>query len=114
MGNYAKRRLGQLSYKEKMDIVENVLVKLASQKDTAHKFRVTPHLVYSLVLKTRKNKSFLKELREKEEVKEEKREKVADAAIQMIEAKKSILKTETIKAMVMKSSAYKVTNSFVR
>ena len=68
---YAKKKLHRLSYLDKLKIVHNVLVNKETQKDTAKTFRVTPILVSTLILKVKKNPTFLEELKFEIESKQE-------------------------------------------
>ena len=77
---YAKKRLNQLTYLDKLKIVHSVNVNLESQKDTAKMFRVSHHLVSTLIMKVKKNPKFIEELRFEMEDKQSKVEKIKEAA----------------------------------
>ena len=78
---YARKKLHQLTYYDKLNIIHNVMVNNISQKDTAKAFRVSHHLVSSLYVKVKKNPKFLEELKFEMQDKQAKVERIKDAAV---------------------------------
>ena len=60
----ARRKLCELNFPEKLDIVYRVCIKFQPVKDVAYLFRVSVAVVRSLVRKSEKNLSFLSDIDE--------------------------------------------------
>ena len=84
-----KRRYHQLSHPDMINIVHNVLVLKESWEDTIRMHRVSRATLQFLLRKVKKNPKYFKEVQAKEKKKEERVEKVIDAA-------QDILKQQTI------------------
>ena len=97
---YAKKKLHQFSYLDKLKIVHNVLVNKETQKDTAKTFRVTNILVSRLILQVKKNPKFLDELKFEIESKQEKTDRIKRAAFKILEKNKEIYKSDEVKALL--------------
>jgi hypothetical protein len=59
---WSKRKMCQLTTKEKISIVHAVVIKLGSNSEVAGKYQVKADLVSRLVCRSKKNKAFMAEL----------------------------------------------------
>ncbi len=79
-----KRRRHELPINERVDIVHEVVVGLASQKEVAESHNISPLLISQLVRGAKKSRKFFDELRAKETAGDEKKKALIFASKQIL------------------------------
>ena len=110
----ASRKLCELSFPEKLDIVYRVCIKFQPVKDIAYLFRVSVTVVRSLVKKAEKNLSFLSELNELQLRKIKEKEQVKTTAEKLYLSNRSIDKADDVVQAVKKEHKLVITRQFAR
>ena len=89
-----------LSLEEKIEIAFNVTIEKQHFKDIAAIHNIKVALVQSIASKVHQNKSFLKELRNKQNKKDQRKDAIIEATVSAIEQGAMIESTDQIKKQV--------------
>jgi transposase len=110
----SKKKMCQLSAKDKIAIVHAVIVESRSNLDVATEFNVKPILVSSLVCRSKKNREFLDELQLKEDAVSAKREVIREKTMAVINTNRYVWKASQITNEVNAGTELRVTDRLVR
>ena len=109
-----KRRRHELAINERVEIVHEVVVGLASQKEVAEGHNISPLLVNQLVRSTRNCRKFFDELRAKEAAGAEKKKELVLASKQLLQEDGHIWKVAQVQERVLENSGRKISLQYVR
>ena len=75
-----KRSFAQLTFQEKMEMASDVFIDKLPYEDITRKYCVSRDLVYNLVMRMKSNKKYLQELIDRQYAREDKTQKIEEAA----------------------------------